>query len=246
MNLFERLHFLHRAWRYRLRSEKFGVSFLLGRELSGKTAIDIGANQGIYSYWMHKKVGPHGTVVAFEPQPELVTHLKRLKASFALDRLEIAGWGLSSVSEEKQLARPKHWGFASLERQTGDVEYLKIQVTTLDDYFRNHDARPVRFIKCDVEGHEHHVFRGGKQILQEDRPDLLFECHHATNRDSDVFSFLKRVEYDGFCFYKDGFAPVSEYRSIHHLMDKKALIDFVFVPRERSGALTRRDASAAA
>ena len=89
-------------------------------------------------------------------------------------------------------------------------------------------------------------YRLRSEKLQEDRPDLLFECHHATNRDNDVFSFLKRVEYDGFCFYKDGFAPVSEYRSIRHLMDKKALIDFVFVPRERSGALTRRDATAAA
>ena len=72
MNWFARLHFLHRAWRYRLRSEKFGVSFLLSRDLTGKTAVDIGANWGIYSYWMHGLVGAEGHVIAFEPQPELL------------------------------------------------------------------------------------------------------------------------------------------------------------------------------
>lgn len=51
---FVRLHFLRRAWRYRLRSEKAAVAFLMSRQLAGKTVVDIGANIGIYSYWMHK------------------------------------------------------------------------------------------------------------------------------------------------------------------------------------------------
>lgn len=38
MNLLKRAHFLHRAWRYRMRSEKFGVAFLRSRELGLKQA----------------------------------------------------------------------------------------------------------------------------------------------------------------------------------------------------------------
>jgi FkbM family methyltransferase len=241
MNLFARLHFLHRAWRYRLRSEKFGMSFLLSRDLARKTAVDIGAHWGIYAYWMHKKVGPEGRVVAFEPQPELSAHLAQLRDCFRLDRLENAQLGLSSVIAERQLARPKaHWGGASLEDLSCDVDWITIQVTTLDRYFGNHDARPVSFIKCDVERHEYDVFRGGATILKEDRPDLLFECHDAGKPECKVFSYLNGLDYEGFCFFRNGFAPVSEYRSIRHLMHKKALVDFVFVPKERSAALTRR------
>ena len=72
MRLFDRLHFLHRAWRYRLRAERDELAFVLSRDLRGATVLDIGANRGIYSYWMHRVVGATGQVIAFEPQPELV------------------------------------------------------------------------------------------------------------------------------------------------------------------------------
>jgi len=71
-----------RVWRYRLRTEKDDIRFLLNKDLKGDTVIDIGANKGIYSYWMSKKVGEEGKVVAFEPQPKLMDHLTQLKADF--------------------------------------------------------------------------------------------------------------------------------------------------------------------
>ena len=89
MRLFERLHMLHRAWRYRLRSERNEIAFLLSQDLRGATVLDIGAHRGSYTYWMHRKVGPQGSVIAFEPQPELVEFLSDLKSSFRMDRLTI-------------------------------------------------------------------------------------------------------------------------------------------------------------
>jgi FkbM family methyltransferase len=243
MNWYARLHFLHRAWRYRLRSEKFGVSFLLSRDLAGKTAVDIGANFGIYSYWMHGRVGAEGHVIAFEPQPELADHLRDLRDCFRLDRLEIAAMGLSSNEGALTLRRPKsHWGGASFEepgQTSGDVDLITANVTTLDAYFDRHRARPIRFIKCDVEGHEYHVFRGGERILGEDRPDLLFECHDGRSSQCKVFSYLADLDYEGYCFSGGGFAPVADYASLRPRMHPKALVDFVFVPRERSLAAAR-------
>ena len=241
VSFFEKLRFLYRAWRFRLYADTYGTSFLLSRELEGKTAVDIGANRGVYSYWMHKKVGSQGFVIAFEPQPKLVAYLEQARNSLRLTQLEIANIALSSVIGEKELLRPKHhWGGASMEwRPNGQLDSLKVAVTTLDSYFQNHDARPIRFIKCDVEGHEYDVFQGGKQILQEDRPDLLFECGYAQDPECNVFSYLSSLEYDDFCFYKQGFAPVSKYNVLRNSMHKRALIDFVFVPKENSSALTR-------
>lgn len=137
MRLFDRLHALHRFWRYRLRTERSELAFLLGRDLRGHTVVDAGANRGAYSYWMHKAVGAQGNVVAFEPQPELTTYLCDLRASFGLNRLTIVPSGLSSQSRQTQLVRPRHhWGAASLHLAANEsTELVPITLTTLDDYF---------------------------------------------------------------------------------------------------------------
>jgi FkbM family methyltransferase len=235
MNLVERLHMLHRAWRYRLRSERDEVSFLLSRKLAGQTVADIGANRGIYSYWMHKKVGPRGHVVAFEPQPELNEYLNDLKSVFHLRTLIIANAGLSSSPGERRLIRPKHhWGGASLERgPSADCDSLIVRVTTLDEYFLDNPLRPLRFIKCDVEGHEYDVFLGGKRVLQEDCPDLLFECHDAEAHRGTLFAYLSGLGYEGFFFANGKLVPVSHYQRLRATISKPYL-NYVFLPKNKA------------
>jgi len=232
MNLVERLHMLHRAWRYRLRSEPEEISFLLSRDLLGATVVDIGANRGIYSYWMHKKVGPLGRVFAFEPQPELNTHLNDLKSAFRLERLTVVEAGLSSSIGGRQLIRPKaQWGGGSLELDPSpDADTLQIATTTLDEYFLGSPARPLRFIKCDVEGHEYDVFLGGRRVLQEDHPELLFECHDVEARAGNLFSYLNDLGYDGFFFVNGALIPIAQYTRLRGEIPKPYL-NFAFLPR---------------
>src|SRR5213593_3081462 len=112
VNLFDRWHFLHRAWRYRLRTERDELRYVLAQDLAGLTAVDAGANRGVYSYWMHRRAGARGgRVVAFEPQPELARDLHAMKQAFHLDQLTVVCAGLSSHLGTSQLIRPKnHWG----------------------------------------------------------------------------------------------------------------------------------------
>lgn len=198
MKLIDKLHFLHSAWHYRLNTEKDDLRFLMGLRIEGKTVIDIGANRGIYSYWMSKKVGPKGRVIAFEPQPELKTHLLDLKKTFNCHPLEVINKGLSCQSGKKNLFRPEAGsGGASLNRGVhDDWQEVPIELATLDEYmdqFQN-----VVFIKCDVEGHERDVFKGGERLLRRDMPCLLFECHHDAAKENSLFSFLTGLGYDGF------------------------------------------------
>ncbi len=241
MNAFQKMRFLHRAWRYRLRTEKFGLAFLMSSDLAGKTVVDIGANIGIYSYWMHKKVGPTGKVVAFEPQHEFCVKLHDLKRGFALQRLEIVNLGLSSIQGERTLARPKdHWNGASFHPYSNqDTDLLKINATTLDSYFERHPSRPICFIKCDVERPEYDVFRGGERVLQEDAPYLLFECFQAVDPKCKTLLYLNELGFEGYCFVKGGFAPISRYPLLHKTMHKTALHNFVFVPRKEASVLRR-------
>jgi FkbM family methyltransferase len=180
MNLLQRLHMLHRVLRYRWRSERAELRYLLSRTLQGGSALDIGAHRGVYSYWMHRRFRTGTQVVAFEPQPELVEFLCDLKRAFKLDRLHIAPVGLSSRPGTLRMHRPRlHWGAATVDEFTFDddeTEVFDVAVTTIDDFLAEHpELRPVRFIKCDVEYHEAEVLAGAERILREDRPELLVE-----------------------------------------------------------------------
>lgn len=210
MNLGERIHFYHRAWRYRLRTERDELAFVLRSSLQGATVLDIGANRGIYSYWLHRQVGPQGQVIAFEPQPELCTELDKLKRAFRLNRLTIVPTALSSTSGQAELIRPPgHWGGASLHHaQREGMDVLPIAMTTLDAYFAQHPRRPVGFIKCDIEGHELSCLRGGERLLQEDRPTLLLEC--SDGHFEQVQSYLHGLGYRSYFLHRHRQLPVAE------------------------------------
>lgn len=234
MRIRERIIAVHRAWRYRLRAEREEISFLLSRDLDGQTVVDIGANRGVYSYWMHKKVGPQGKVIAFEPQAELCCYLNDLKNAFRLTQLTIVNAGLSSRPGEQQLVRPKHhWAGASLEiHPSPDTDCLQVRLTTLDDYFLDSAMRPLRFIKCDVEKHEYDVFQGGRHVLQADRPDLLFESFDSEVQEGSLFSYLNELGYEGFFFVRGRLTPVSQYEKLRGTIPKP-YFNYVFLNRDR-------------
>jgi FkbM family methyltransferase len=180
MKLYDRLHMVHRLLRYRWRAERAELRYLLGREIHGGSAFDIGAHRGVYSYWMHRRFNDGTRVVAFEPQPELVEHLTKFKRAFHLDRMLIEPVGLSSERGMLQMRRPrKHWSAATVDQFCYDddqSDVFDVPVTTIDEYVAEHpELRPVRFIKCDVEYHEAEVLSGAARTLREDRPEIILE-----------------------------------------------------------------------
>lgn len=235
LGLYESLHMMHRAWRYRNRTERDEVRFMLSMDLKGKLVLDIGANAGIYSYWMSKAVGREGRVIAFEPQPEMIDSLKKLRHSFRFPQLEIAETGLSGQAGEATLHRDRaHLGGASIawEMPSADDSFT-IPLTTLDTYISEHADRPVSFIKCDVEGHEPEVFAGAMETLGRDMPTLLFEFHDKQVRESDLFDQFRSLGYKCFYLHKGEKHPVESLDATRASIDKPYL-NYVCVPsRER-------------
>ena len=143
--------------------------------LNGATVLDIGANKGIYCFWMMRAVGRSGRVIAFEPQPEMRDSIERRKLRFDWRNLRVMNVALSNSDGSMNLSRQKVGdGSASLElaRRRSTDATLDVQVTRLDampeETFRN-----LKFIKCDVEGHELNVFLGGEQTLRRHRPVVV-------------------------------------------------------------------------
>jgi FkbM family methyltransferase len=235
MNIFEQLHTLHRAWRYRLRDEKESIKYLLQQNLKGATVLDIGANKGIYTYWMSKKVGKTGKVLAFEPQPELDDFLNNLCSSFHLTNVEIINQGLSEQLGQFTMFRKKVGaGGATIEKKILDqvnldsLQKVEITVTTLDNFFQNRSVNQLNFIKCDVEGHELSVFKGGKNTLSKYKPTLLFECHHKYAQEGSLFTFLEELGYRGFFIINEKYIDANKFDQYPYAKESVTHRNYIF------------------
>ena len=144
---------------------------------SGDTALDIGANIGLVTLRLSKRVGPAGAVHAFEPNPAIAD---RLRAS--LDRNDIFNVQLHQVAlgvaeDTLTLSIPEgNAGAASFLHHRGTS--IDVPVKRLDDF----GLRP-SFIKIDVEGFEDQVLKGFSETLRTHPPRvILFEQNDAKGR----------------------------------------------------------------
>jgi FkbM family methyltransferase len=248
MNLWERTQVVYRAWRYRLRTERTERTetlFLLEHLGPGQTALDIGSHKGVYAYWMHKRMVPGGRAIAFEPQPELAAYIDRMKEAFCPDRLTIVNAALSTTAGTRDLSLPtiNPRGAATLEKASGGGRALQVSTMVLDEYLDAANARPVHFIKCDVEGHELDVFGGGERTLLEDRPKLFFECQdfrHSEGQTRRVFQFLGRLGYEGFFFDGGKPTPVSRFHRPPRRSSARPRLRGGFLPAERRPQIVER------
>lgn len=155
------------------------------------TAIDVGANVGLFSYRMSKLFA---RVYAFEINEALTTDL----AAYNPGNIEIIHKGLSSREGGATLYIPvlrgvPLTGWASLQPgncpDTRDHQEVPVRIVPLDTY----EISPVSFLKIDVEGHEREVLDGARRTLERDRPVVLVEVK-PRNLD-DVTRFFEARKY---------------------------------------------------
>jgi len=242
----QQLSWWYRAWRYRLLVERPGVQFVLKNLRPGDVAIDVGAHKGAFLYWMQRVVGPTGKVIAFEPQPELAKYLSSVIGASHLEHVKVINAALShrpgvmTLTREGELPSPSARLAAANEWDeaiAGHVSF-SVRVDALDKCLAKQD-RPVRLIKCDVEGHELEVFHGARRILEEDRPMLLFECerrHHRGEAISPVFEFLERIGYTGLYLDRHRTHSLASFRpELQNDPESPEYVNnFAFLPRRRA------------
>ena len=148
------------------------VAFLNHLLRPGMTAIDIGANLGVYSIPMARLVGPTGKIFAYEPGTEARTLLEKSRTLNQVCNLEIVAAALSDGEREGCLKVALSSELNSLSDE-GDGE--RVRVTSLDlEQARCHWPSP-DFVKIDAEGEEENILRGGTAFFKKHSPLVLFE-----------------------------------------------------------------------
>jgi len=165
-------------------SERHTLEACLAFLVPGDIVYDVGANYGLYSIALGKRVGERGQVIAFEP---LGRNFSRLQANIQLNNLENIrcfpyALGEQAGKTEIYLQEEHPWCATLLKGTPNSREALPVEVVQVmeGDGFRSTQGLPVpRAIKIDVEGFEYSVMRGLRQTLADSRCEFLVcEVHH--------------------------------------------------------------------
>jgi len=189
----------------------------------GDVVIDIGANWGYFTYRFATLVGPQGHVHAFEPDPVSVGRLDAIRR--VLGHVSVYPVGLSDCAREAWLNVPHVGGYrvsglASVTvtrgEEAGPREELPVRLERLDDLPLA--SGPIAFIKCDVEGHELAVLRGGELLLRRLLPALLIEIEqrHQVGAISETFNYLSGIGYTGYAIQMGRLLPVEDFDVQRH------------------------------
>ena len=145
----------------------------------GDVVFDIGAHMGLHTILLSKLTGASGSVHAFELNPSKIAPLRETLKH--LPNVTLHPYGLADRVMSTTLYVPQDQTMASLANWTdagkNAVEQHTADLSTLDTLFADGRVQRPAFIKCDVEGAETMVFRGGRAILDgEDAPIILYEA----------------------------------------------------------------------
>ncbi len=157
----------------------------------GMTAIDIGANLGIYSLAMARLVAP-GRVYAYEPASEPRALLERSRELNQASNLEICAAALSDSEREGHLV----FGGSSELNALGDSgPGERVRITTLDIEEASRAWPAPDFVKIDAEGEEERVLAGGAGFFARHSPLVMFEVKAGNTINESLLSLFPAMGY---------------------------------------------------
>lgn len=171
----------------------------------GDSVADIGANVGAYTRELSSLVGPNGFVYAFEPMTDNYEILEAVIRKARLPNVSLFRAALGSQLGQSTMVIPDLEGFKGYTEahfaQPGDSGRQEtVEVLTLEELWKRNTIPCLHFIKCDVEGSELEVIRGGRELIQSQLPGWLLEVARKTS--DDVFNLLKGLGYRAFVYNK--------------------------------------------
>ena len=154
----------------------------------GMVFVDVGANDGYYTLFAARRVGPGGRVVSVEPSSRERAHLERNLTRNGIGNVEVvpAALGAAAGHADLHLAHGAHTGHNTLGSFAHDdvvpARIERVPLETLDAVVARLALPHVDVVKIDVEGGEANVIAGARTVLASMRPVLLMELNDSALR----------------------------------------------------------------
>ncbi|MEQ1800519.1 MAG: FkbM family methyltransferase [Gammaproteobacteria bacterium] len=180
----------------------------------GRTAIDVGANIGTYTYFLQRFTA---RVHAYEPNPELAGRLLKL-----FPDVNVRNAAVSDAASTLLLTVPVRNGRVNHERgsvaqdfsDSENVLTYEVPAVTLD----SEDLEDVGFLKIDAEQHEMAVLRGAMRTITRCRPVVLCEVTPLLYPRPlpEMFHALTSAGYKGWFHFAGSYHPFDDFDQERH------------------------------
>lgn len=216
--------------------ERSELAYVRRTVTPGDHVLDLGAHIGFFTMHMAARVGPHGSVTAFEPFDENATLLERsiqenrFEGRVRLERAAVARKSGTAALAFATETLNSGGAFLASDPSVAGHQVRQVRAVALDDLSL---PGPIAFIKMDVEGAEPLMLQGGARLIARDRPIMVSELHalqlsRVSGRTAGAFlTDLSAMNYR--VFRLDGGGPGAEVTAA----PADPVCSIVMIPRER-------------
>ncbi|MBX4196783.1 FkbM family methyltransferase [Candidatus Pacearchaeota archaeon] len=143
----------------------------------GDIVVDAGAFTGDYTVFAAKRAGPHGKVLAFEPDAKNRKILAHNLNHEGLRNVIIIPKGLWNKNTKLQFSGSDglHSTLLAGSKETS------IDVVKLDDELKKRGIRKVDVIKMDIEGAEIEAIQGSLETLKKNKVHVIIASYHIVD-----------------------------------------------------------------
>jgi FkbM family methyltransferase len=146
----------------------------------GQKVVDIGANYGVYTLPMAKKVGATGHVWAFEPTSSTAGFLAQGIAANGFVQVTMEQKAVSSASGTARLVLQRHSELNSIAHDESPTTASEtVSLVTLDECMDRYRWSEIELIKIDAEGEECNIVRGGRRFFTQLAPLVQYELRQG-------------------------------------------------------------------
>jgi FkbM family methyltransferase len=169
--------------------------FLLQEQLSNRNFFDIGANIGVYSFFLESVLESEGLAIhAFEPSPNLASIARQIAKNNSLSyQVEQLALGSSCGRAVLYLSQKTDSSNSLLKGFRKSTKSIDVAVETVDSYCKKIGFVP-SLIKIDTEATEPDVILGSSEIIKKNRPWIICEVL-AGRTESSLMEVMKVYDY---------------------------------------------------
>ena len=168
--------------------------FFAGQRI--KSAIDIGANVGLFTEWVLDRFGSDTKIIGVEPNISAASAFKELHEG--RENVTLAEYALSDKSGEiiDMLVNPENTLISSIEGTGGGyTEKQSVETITLLDLLYKHNMEGADLLKVDIEGAEYQMFSVVTAGDLRRFKNLLIEFHNNNGRATEL---IRKISDAGF------------------------------------------------
>ncbi|NJK34340.1 MAG: FkbM family methyltransferase [Oscillatoriales cyanobacterium SM2_2_1] len=151
----------------------------------GMTAIDVGANVGIYTISAAQRVGSRGRVLAIEPFSHSAALLIATCARHGLDWVTVYRAAAGDRPDQVKLGLFTASETNAILAEVGDQAYEEVSCLPLDQIIATMGIEEVSALKIDAEGQELAVLVGARQLLERCQPLIVYEYQSGKHGQND-------------------------------------------------------------